>query len=239
MYRLLVVEDSEDVAELLATALQKEGLYCVVVEDGGSCHEYLRGAEKSKLPDIIVLDLNLPDISGWDVCKKLKLDEATKHIPIIMITGEYRNSADVINGFQHGCDDYIAKPFNIEIFLARVMAILRRTAGNKGAPPDLLWSAKKKILVNRDRRSVSIKNGASTYRHIDLTRKEYEILCLFLRKPSQTLSKEMLYENIWGKEYDIDNRTVDKHIETLRKKLGGLSEKILTVSGAGYVFVDE
>ncbi len=244
MYRVLIVEDSEEISELIKLAFTNEGFYCQCALDAAGCYKALK-VPKSELPDLIILDINLPDVSGWDVCKRLKSDSSTKHIPIIMITGEYKSSIDVINGFKHGVDDFVTKPFNVNILVARATAVLRRTVGTgfngrqKVFESDLLWSNGRRIIVNLASHSVSIKNGSGSYKEVEMTPKEYELLCLFLRKPNQMLSKKMLFETVWKEEYDETSRTLEKHIETLRRKLGKLSDKIITIPGLGYQFVND
>ena len=248
MYRVLIVEDSEDIRELLRVAFSNAGFWCVMAEDAKECYEKLK-VSRQELPDIIILDINLPDVSGWDICKRLKNEKATKNIPVVMITGEYKTSLDVIHGFQHGVDDFVTKPFNVQILVARAQAILRRTtgygfvkSGSKGSlaiSDDVIYSSGKKIAVDIAKRTVSVKNGSGSYKMVDVTPKEYELLCLFLRKPNQVLSKKLLYETVWKEEYNEQSRTLEKHIETLRNKLGKLSESIVTVQGIGYEFVNE
>jgi len=236
MKRILIVDDEKEIRDLIAETLKKDGIASIQARDADECLSKIQ-QNRDALPDLIVLDLNLPGISGWDVCRILKKEEETRMIPIVMVTGHFKTSSDTVFGFEHGIDDYILKPFNPDILLARIKAILRRTS-SVPAEEKYLSSPDKKIFVDVSSRTVKLTqkkkcNGGETP---DLTPKEFELLCLFLKKPEQLLTRSAITGVVWQQEYYDTSRTVDKHIETLRKKLGSFGERIITMNGAGYKF---
>ncbi|MFA5779200.1 MAG: response regulator transcription factor [Elusimicrobiota bacterium] len=242
MKKFLVVDDNKEIRELIAETLKKEGFSSILAKDADDCFKKLEDS-KNDLPDMILLDLNLPGVSGWDVCKILKKEKEYRNIPVIMITGHYKTSTDIVFGFQHGADDYMTKPFNPNVLLARVKAILRRSV-NAPSEQEFLTSSDKKIIVDVNNRTVKLFQGKNADRHggceiLDLTPKEFDLLCLFLRKPNQILSREQISEIVWQQDYYDTSRTVDKHVETLRKKLGVFGERIITITGVGYKFTNE
>lgn len=239
MKKILIVDDDKNIRELLSETLKKDGFTVISAKDADSCFIKLE-ENKNTPPDLIILDLNLPGVSGWDICKILKKEKKTQHIPVIMITGHYKSPTDTIFGFQHGVDDYVTKPFNPNVLLARVKAILRRSV-NAPSESEFLTSSDKKIIVDVNNRAVKLSSYKKTNggcEILDLTPKEFELLCLFLKKPNQILSRTLIAETIWQQDYFDTSRTIDKHVETLRKKLGSIGERIITVSGVGYKFVE-
>ncbi|MBI5574580.1 MAG: response regulator [Elusimicrobia bacterium] len=127
MKKILIVDDDKEIRELISETLKKEGFSSVLAKDADECFKKLK-ENKHSPPDLIILDLNLPGVSGWDVCKILKKEKETQTIPVIMCTGYYKSSSEIVFGFQHGVDDYVTKPFNPNVLLARIKAILRRSA---------------------------------------------------------------------------------------------------------------
>ncbi len=213
------IEDDPSIRELLAYALHKEGYQTRLFEDGST----LLTVIDEKAPELIVLDIMLPGESGLALLKKLKANPDTKDIPVILLTalgGEY----DKVIGLDLGADDYIAKPFSVMEFLARIRAVQRRT--NASAPNAIEFQG---ILVNYDGRSASI-NGEE----IDLTFKEFELLYQLLSHPGMAFSREKLLENVWGYDFEGGTRTVDVHMASLRKKLGEKGKAIRTVRNIGY-----
>lgn len=148
------MDDDKDIRELIAEMLKKDGFSPIFAKDADACFKKLE-EDKNALPDLIILDLNLPGVSGWDVCKILKKDKGTQNIPIMMITGHYKTSTDTVSGFQHGVDDYVTKPFNPNVLLARIKAILRRSV-NAPAEQEFLYSSDKKIVIDINNRTVKI-----------------------------------------------------------------------------------
>ena len=239
MKKILIVDDDKNIRELIAETLKKEGFSYILAKDADDCFKKLE-ENKNSLPDLITLDLNLPGVSGWDVCKILKKEKEYQNIPVIMVTGHYKTSTDIVFGFQHGVDDYVTKPFNPNVLLARVKAILRRNV-NTWSELVFLTSSDNKIIVDINNRTVKLfqskKNGGCEI--ADLTPKEFDLLCLFLRKPNQILSRDQISQIVWQQDYFDTSRTVDTHIKTLRNKLGVFGEKIITITGLGYKFIDE
>lgn len=197
---------------------------------------------KNNRPVSIILDLDITDdVSGWDVCKVLKKEKNTKNIPVVMVTGNYKTSTDIVFGFQHGIDDYVIKPFNPNVLLARIKAILRRNVYVELPKQTILSSSDKKIIIDVDKRTVRLarKSGVKGEITEGFTPKEFELLCLFLKKQNQVLSRDVIAETVWGEGFFDSSRTIDKHIENLRSRMGALGSKIISVSGVGYKFKGE
>jgi len=239
MKKILIVDDDKEIRELIAETLKKEGFSYILAKDADDCFKKLE-ENKNSPPDLITLDLNLPGVSGWDVCRILKKEKEHRNIPVIMVTGHYKSSTDIVFGFQHGVDDYVTKPFNPNVLLARIKAILRRNV-NASSEQEFLTSSDKKIIVDVNNRTVKLyqhkKNGGCEI--LDLTPKEFDLLTLFLRKPNQILSREQISQIVWQQDYYDTSRTIDNHVVSLRKKLGVFGERIITVTGFGYKFTDE
>ncbi|MDD5422355.1 MAG: response regulator transcription factor [Candidatus Omnitrophota bacterium] len=225
---ILLVEDEKDIVKMLEYNLKKEGFKTISVRSG----EDAGAAVKSGRPDLIILDLMLPGIDGLEVCKVLKADPKTTVIPVIMLTAKSQES-DKIVGLELGADDYITKPFSPRELIARIKAVLRR-AGDKGKPQDILKAGD--LVIDLSRIAVTVKGKA-----IELTSKEFELLKTLIKAKGRVLSRDYLLDNIWGFDQasEIQTRTVDVHITTLRKKLKGESGRIVTVKNYGYRFDDE
>jgi two-component system phosphate regulon response regulator PhoB len=221
MKTILVIEDERDLAELISFNLEKEGYRVMTATDGSSGLETARNS----LPDLILLDLMLPGITGIEICKILKRSEKTSKIPIVMLTAK-GEEIDRVVGFEVGADDYVVKPFSNRELMLRVKAVLRR--GGQDQP------AEKIIRIG----SVSI----DTSRHmvtcageeIVLTTTEYKLLINLAERPGRVQSRDILLKNVWGYNYIGDTRTVDTHITRLRNKLGEGGDMIKTVRGFGY-----
>lgn len=219
---ILVIEDEEDIQELVKYNLSKEGYQVTCV---GSGEEGVRQA-KVRLPHQIVLDLMLPGIDGLEVCRILKADPKTQHIPIIMLTAKGEDS-DVVAGLELGADDYITKPFSPKVLLARIRAILRRKA--KQATKDDTVINIHDILIHPGRHEV-VAAGQS----IELTLTEFQILHLLARRPGWVFGRYQIVNEIRGDNVLITDRAVDVQIVGLRKKLGDRGKYIETVRGVGY-----
>lgn len=223
--RILIVEDEKDIAGMLTYNLKKEGFRVV------SCHDGEEGLDLagSEHPDLIILDLMLPGIDGLEVCKSLRKERDTSSIPVIILTAKAQET-DKIVGLELGADDYVTKPFSPRELIARVKAILRRSR-EKYRLPDILKTGD--LAVDFSRVSVSIKN-----KPVDLTSKEFELLSALLKAKGRVLSREYLLDTIWGVDnaMEIQTRTVDVHIRTLRKKLKAEAKRIVTVKNYGYRF---
>lgn len=176
------------------------------------------------MPDLVLLDVMLPDESGYDIVRKLRKNPATKKLPVIMVTAK-TTEMDMIKGLDEGADDYIKKPFSIMELITRVKALLRRTETE-----DIKILQVENITLDHERHMVFVDD-----KPVELTFKEYELLRLLMTNPSVVLSREVIMRHVWGTEFEGESRTVDMHIKTLRQKLGEAGSKIRTVRNVGYV----
>ena len=223
--RILIVEDERNIAELLIRNFQQAGFETDAVYNGTDA---LLEAEKTR-PNLILLDLLLPELDGIEVCRLLKRNPETQWIPVVMLTAK-GEEVDRIVGLELGADDYITKPFSPREVVLRVQAILRRTAGEKKVP------ANSKIHVNGIRIDLQKHQAFSQEGLIDLTSTEFKMLSLFAGSPGRVFTRSILMDVVWGQEYYGVDRTIDTHISRLRRKLGGLGDLIETVHGVGYRF---
>lgn len=226
--KILIVDDEKDIVKMLDYNLKKEGFRTVSCYDG---EEALNLAAKEH-PDLIILDLMLPEVDGLEVCKTLKKDSSTSAIPIIMLTAKTQE-ADKILGLELGADDYITKPFSPRELVARVKAVLRRTS-EKGKLPDVLRIGD--LTIDFLKILVYVKD-----KPITLTSKEFELLRTLVKAKGRVLSRDYLLDTIWGFDHalEIQTRTVDVHIRTLRKKLKSEARRIITAKNYGYRFEAE
>jgi phosphate regulon transcriptional regulator PhoB len=222
---ILVAEDEPDVLNLVSINLGAAGFKVLQAEDGSSA---LRQA-RELLPALIVLDLMLPEISGLEVCKALKKDPQTAHIPIVMLTAK-AEEVDRIVGLELGADDYITKPFSPRELVLRVKSVLRRVTASK-EPEDILTLGD--IQVDRARHEVRVRGKA-----IDFTATEFKLLTMLMERRGRVQSRDTLLNDVWGYESVIDTRTVDTHIRRLREKLGKAADCIETIRGFGYRIVE-
>ena len=224
MKQILIIEDEQDIIDLLEFNLRKDGFE---VSSAKSGEDGLRFA-RSKLPDIILLDLMLPGINGLDICKLLKTDPKTGHIPIIMLTAK-NEEVDIVTGLEVGADDYITKPFSPKVVIARLRALLRRNSTD--------GETKKKVIKAGD---ITIDPGKYTVEAnkvlIQLTATEFQLLLVLARRPGWVYTRSQLVDEIRGDDHIITDRAVDVQIANLRKKLGDAGAYIQTVRGAGYRF---
>jgi two-component system phosphate regulon response regulator PhoB len=223
---ILVVEDEEDILELVRYNLAKEGYKVTAVTSG----EDALDAARSTSPDLVVLDLMLPGIDGFEVCKLLKNKAKTQHIPIIMLTAK-GEEADIVTGLELGADDYITKPFSPKVLTARVRAVMRRKSRE---PIDKTAALEIHDLVIHPGRNEVLLRG----RPLDLTFTEFNILHFLARRPGWVFTRDQIVDNVRGDDYAVTPRSVDVHIVSLRKKLGDAREYIETVRGVGYRFKD-
>ena len=221
--QLLIVEDEKPIADILAYGFRREGFAVRCAYTGA---EGLRMAEEER-PDLVLLDWMLPDLSGVDVCRMLT---ETYNVPIVMLTA--RSSVDdKLLGLETGADDYITKPFDLREVVGRVRAILRRfdkTGRDAPAPEALLRSGR---LTISEREWAVLLDGE----RVSLTPKEFELLVFVVRHPRQVFSRDQLLSHVWGYDFEGDSRTVDIHVQRLRKKLD-LGGQLLTVFGVGYKY---
>lgn len=223
--KVLVVEDDNNIAELLRLYLQKDGFEVSHAADGGKAVEMAKEIQ----PDLVLLDIMLPVMDGWQVCRELR---KTMKMPIIMLTAK-GDDMDKLIGFDHGADDYLTKPFNILELKARIRALLRRAGRTeeKAAGNSLTIGT---ITLDLDARN-AYRNGQLA----DLTAKEFDVIEFLMRNPNRVYSREALLDTIWAYEYRSDIRTVDVHIRRLREKLEenpAEPKYILTKWGVGYYF---
>ncbi len=221
---ILVIEDDEDILELINFNLSKEG-YRV---SGAASGEAGLKAARNHIPGLIVLDIMLPGMDGLEICKLLKVDSKTQHIPIIMLTAKGEET-DVVTGLEVGADDYLTKPFSPKILIARIRSILRR----KIREADRTVSTIKihDIVINPGRHEVTIAGKAA-----ELTLTEFKILQLLARHPGWVFSRYQIVNEIRGDDTIVTDRSVDVQIVGLRKKLGDAGQYIETVRGVGYKF---
>ena len=225
--RVLVVEDEQDIAELIKHTLERGG--DVDVEAVASGDAALKSAAEQP-PDVVVLDLNLPVLSGLEVCRILRQRPATATVPIIMLTARTSES-DRITGLDSGADDYVTKPFSARELAARVRAALRR--GRAGDAP--LASTYRGAHLVADFEAVSVTVDGTP---VKLTRREFELLRYLVDNRNRVLSRDRLLERVWGYDHFIETRSVDVHVGRLRAKLGAAGRQIETVVGLGYRFVE-
>jgi DNA-binding response OmpR family regulator len=223
---VLVVEDEADIAELIKHALERSGEFSVeIAPSGEAALEAIGGA----VPDLMVLDLTLPGISGTEVCRLVKGRPATAQLPIIIVTARL-GEADRVAGLDLGADDYITKPFSLRELAARARAVLRRSkVGQNGSPVTYEGTH---LVADFD--AVSVGGGGDPVR---LTRLEFELLKCLVQNRNRVLSRNRLLERVWGYDRFVETRSVDVHIGRLRAKLGAAARQIETVVGLGYRFV--
>jgi DNA-binding response OmpR family regulator len=222
--RVLIVEDEPDVAGLMKHSVEKIGAQASVVGSGDAAIKSVG----EHLPDLILLDLNLPLINGLEVCRLLRLRPDTSRVPIIMVTARTAEE-DRVLGLREGADDYICKPFSLRELSARVEAVLRRARGeargSRYAGGDLVV----------DFEAVSIAVAGTPVR---LTRREFELLRYLVQNRNRVVSRDRLLESVWGYDRDVETRSVDVHVGRLRTKLREAGRQIETVIGLGYRFID-
>jgi DNA-binding response OmpR family regulator len=223
MKRILVIEDDPDIALSLRLKLERDGGFAVDTAEDGAAG--LRLAV-DRPPDLVLLDVNLPGMDGFEVCRHLRKDPATAATPVIMLTARIGES-DRVAGLDIGADDYITKPFSPKEALARIRAVLRRAdRGTEG--PEAIADGALRIDVGARRAEV---DG----RDLGLTRKEFDLLVELIRQRGRVLTRERLLETVWGYDYPGETRTVDVHVRRLRQKLASpVDERVETVVGVGY-----
>ncbi|MCX5709806.1 MAG: response regulator [Candidatus Omnitrophica bacterium] len=226
--KILIVEDEKDIAKMLDYNLKKEGYKTSIARDG----EDALDLAVREHPDLILLDLMLPGVDGLEVCKELKKERTTSGIPIIMLTAKSRES-DKIVGLELGADDYVTKPFSPRELIARIKAVTRR-AKDKEKLPEVLKIGD--LGIDFSKIAVTVKDKL-----VLLTAKEFELLKTLIQAKGRVLSRDYLLDTIWGFDHaiEIQTRTVDVHVRTLRKKLKACAKYIVTVKGYGYRFEAE
>lgn len=220
MALIYVVEDDESIREIETIALKNSGHIVSAFE---CAKDFFKKLDEI-LPDLVLLDIMLPDESGYEIIKKLRARTATKRLPVIMVTAK-STELDMIKGLEDGADDYIKKPFSVMELITRVKALLRRTDVG-----DVKVMKLGEIELNHERHTVTVSGE-----NVELTFKEYELLRYLMCNKNIVLSRESIVLKVWGTEFEGESRTVDMHIKTLRQKLGEAGGRIRTVRNVGYV----
>jgi len=220
--KILVVEDEKDILHLLKLYLDKEGFRTLTATTGT---DGLKSAMQNK-PDLIVLDLMLPEIDGLEVCKRLRSAPETAMVPIIMLTAKAEES-DTVIGLELGADDYVTKPFSPKALVARVKALFRRLDRNQHERQTLYRYGQ--VLMDLTRHEVTVHD-----KEVPLTAKEFGLLQHLLSNPGRVLTREVLLNSVWGYDYFGTTRTVDVHIRRLKQKIPLLDDAIVSVKSLGY-----
>ena len=222
MIKIAIVEDDLDIAKLLKLTIENEGLSCCTLQTGKMA---LCEIEKTS-PDLLILDVGLPDIDGFEICRQIRKTDMFEKLPIIFLTCN-DTPKDIIKGYDLGADDYITKPFNKEVLMAKIKVFLKRAHDIK-LKGGILYVGE--LAFNKDSRSISIKN-----REVVLNNKEFKIIYLLGKRYGQPISKEEIYEEVWGFSEEFNRKSIDTYIWSIRKKLGfEVSSYIKTINKYGY-----
>ena len=226
--RILIVDDEPDVTELVSYQLRAKGFAVEALNNPTQSIARIRSFQ----PDLVILDVMMPEISGIQMCRLLRADPKTKPIPVVFLTAR-AEEADRVLGLEVGGDDYICKPFSVKELILRVQGLLRRASGAEGAedqPKRLELGA---IVLDSERHAATLKGVP-----IELTATEFRLLRLLMERKGRVQTREHLLLNVWNYETEIETRTVDTHIRRLREKLGDQADLIETLRGVGYRMID-
>lgn len=226
MTRILVVEDDRDIAELVGRYLEKAGFAVELLASGRDA----LAAIAERPPDLLILDLMLPQMSGIDICRAVRAQPKTAAIPVIMLTARAEES-ERIAGLETGADDYMAKPFSPNELVARVRALMRRTSRHQPTGASIAYGS---IALNTEQHTV-VSGGQS----VALTAKEFLLLQYLLNHRGRVLSRDLLLTDVWGYKYTGGTRTVDVHVRRLREKLPALERALVTVKQFGYKLLED
>ncbi len=221
MALIYIVEDDKNIREIESFALKNSGYQ---IKDFGSATEFYAKMEE-KLPNLILLDVMLPDEDGLNIVKKIRSNPESRKIPVIMVTAK-TTELDKVKGLDMGADDYLTKPFGVMELISRVKALLRRC---EGAEDEKFYSIGN-LLLDVVKHSVSVDGEV-----IELTFKEYELLRLLMQNAGIVTSRDVIMERVWGTDFEGESRTLDMHIKTLRQKLGPAGTMIKTIRNVGYI----
>ncbi|HEX2686496.1 MAG TPA: response regulator transcription factor [Kofleriaceae bacterium] len=224
---VLVIEDEVDLATTLEYNLRAEGFTVRIAHSG---RQGLASATADPLPDVIVLDLMLPDLSGIEICRKLREGERTRAVPIVMCTAK-GEEIDRVVGFEVGADDYVVKPYSVRELILRIRALLRRAHRVEGEPSILRFG---RLKIDRDAHRAWVDDA-----EVGLTALEFRLLHAFLSRRGRVQTRDALLSDVWGIEAEVTTRTVDTHVKRLREKLGEAGAYIETLRGVGYRFRDQ
>ena len=223
--RVLVVDDEPDLLELVRVNLAQAGYMVETATSGSEALAALRRAP----PDVMILDLMLPDLSGTELCARVRADQRLAALPIIMLTAK-SEEIDRVVGLELGADDYVTKPFSPRELALRVRAVLRRRAPSGEEARVLEHGA---LRVDPDSHRASVDG-----REITLTAKEFQLLVALMGRPGRVMTRERLLDEVWGSDITVTSRTIDTHLKRLREKLGRAGDLIETVRGVGYRFAE-
>ena len=226
MTAVLLVDDERDLLSLLDFNLRAAGFETLLATTGEQALAHLR----RRVPDLVLLDVMLPDISGTEICRQLKGNPRTKHVPVVMLTAK-GEEVDRVVGFEIGADDYVTKPFSVRELVLRMRAVLRRSGGARGQeqPPESVGPIRVDVDAHR-----AFVDGTE----VQLTPIEFKLLTTLMARLGRVQSREQLLEDVWEMSAEVETRTVDTHVKRLREKLGSGRELLETVRGIGYRLVD-
>ncbi len=226
MPTVLLCDDERDLLSVLDFNLRAAGFETILATRG----EEALLALKRRLPDLVLLDLMLPDVPGTEVCRRIKADPRTRHVPVVMLTAK-GEEVDRVVGFELGADDYVTKPFSVRELVLRLKAVARRAGGGRG-------TERPREQVGPIRVDVDAHRAFVDGQTMDLTPLEFRLLTTFMSRLGRVQSREQLLEDVWEMSPDVETRTVDTHVKRLREKLGAGRELLETVRGIGYRMVD-
>lgn len=227
--RILVVDDESDILNLLEYNLKKAGFRILLARDGPEAIESAR----TNRPDLVILDIMLPNMEGTEVLRRLKSSDSTKSIPVIMLTAK-GEEIDKVIGFELGAEDYITKPFSPRELILRVKAVLKRTSERPGGEDEGRVMTFNCLTVDLSKHKVSVEG-----RPVELSTTEFRLLSALMQAGGRVLSRDAILDRAWGRDCFVISRTVDTHVRRLRSKLGRAGDFIETVRGAGYRFKEE
>ena len=222
---IYLLEDDESIRNFVLYALNNSGIEACGFDSPSTFYDAL----KTKIPDLLLLDIMLPEEDGISILKKIRNNSRTSKLPVIMLTAK-GSEYDKVIGLDSGADDYVAKPFGMMELISRVKALLRRTSDDSSKNDELKHG---NLLLSTSEHSVTVGG-----QNVNLTFKEFEMLSLLMQNEGKVFSRDMLLQKIWGYDFDGENRTVDVHIRTLRSKLGSAGDYVRTVRGVGYKIGD-
>ena len=226
---ILIIEDEPDLALTLEYNLQREGYETFHAATGS---EGLERLNIDPLPELVLLDLMLPDLAGTEVCRQIRQSERTRSIPVIMLTAK-SEEIDRVVGFEVGADDYVTKPFSVRELLLRIQAMLRRLKQVDGGKPEAGTLSIGDLRVDPEAHRVWLSGE-----EISLTALEFRLLHTFLQRKGRVQTRERLLDDVWGIRAEVTTRTVDTHVKRLRQKIGAAGQYIQTIRGVGYRFAD-
>jgi two-component system, OmpR family, phosphate regulon response regulator PhoB len=222
---ILIVDDERDLLSLLEFNLRQAGFETSLAASGEEAFRELR----RRVPDLVLLDLMLPDISGTEVCRRVKSDPRTKHVPVVMLTAK-GEEVDKVVGFELGADDYVTKPFSVRELVLRLKAVLRRGAAAPAErPPDAIGPLRVDVEAHR---------AFVADEEVTLTPLEFKLLTTLMARAGRVQSREQLLSDVWEMSSELETRTVDTHVKRLREKLGVARDLLETVRGVGYRLID-